>query len=246
MYVKYGGYSHQNNECSIQIQREAWRDTDDVLRGYIERWTINGRMKAAGADLVADLTTDIGALKTAYATDGSDIGLYEDDGTPTAHVLTSSGCVGGVRVITQPSFPVGDQAEYATYRTYTITLEGRVETAALGWLAYQDSISTVGTGEGEFVVRTPLVGDPVRQDTSTRTPVKIRQSGSATGRTSWPSPANPVLPAYEHKAARNVTYQSPKYINGSYREYTVQWSYEFECTAMPSLSQRQPGGRPGP
>jgi hypothetical protein len=235
MILHYGSYVHGQNEVGITITRETWRDDTGRRRGYVETWTINGRLRATGADLVGNLTTQIAALKTGYAADGGSLTLYQDNGsTPTGHTLVSSSCWGGIKV-DGPSFPSGQGAEYATYRDYTIRAVGYVEgTVADDIVSYVETIMVTGTGGQRFVHLQPLRGAPVQQITAQQTLVRVTQSGSAVGRTGYPLPPEPAGEAGSEKEdERSIGHKSPKRgADGEYREYETTWQYVFE-SAVP-------------
>lgn len=236
MILHYGSYVHGQNEVGISITRETWRDDTGRRRGYIETWTINGRLKATGADLVANLTTQIAALKAGYASDGGNLVLYQDNGsTATSHALTSSACWGGVQV-DGPYFPSGQGAEYATYRDYVIRAVGKVEgTVADDIVSYVETITVTGTGGQRFVHLQPLRGEPVKQVVAQQTPVRVTQSGSAVGRTGYPLPPEPAEdPESEKLDEQMISHKSPKRgADGRFREYETTWQYVFESAAPP-------------
>lgn len=241
MILKYGTYTHGDCECAISISRETWRDGTGKRRGYLERWTITGRIFASGADLVANLTAQINAIETAYASDGSNLILYESDGTtPTGHGMTSSSMVGGVKV-SGPSFPSGKGPEYATYREYTITAEGKYESDTHEILSFGETISVSGTGGAKFIMLTPLDGAPIKQTIASKTPVVISQSGSAVGRSGYPTPPNPVSAINEHKDTRNIQKKNPeRQADGTYKNYEITWQYTMEKTSDFTSSQKTP------
>lgn len=242
MILSYGAYDHADGECDIGIVRTPWRDGSGRYRGRVETWTIHGRMFASGADLVADLTTKIGLLETAYGTDGSSLILYESDGfTETAHKLNDGTSAGGVRVISGPSFPSGAGPEYATHRDYTITVEAKYQTASETTVEFEESITSVGTGGSRFVIHTALTGPPVRQTVADYTPSTLVQEGRAVGRSGYPSVPAPASSSDEHVDRRRISRNSPKRLaDGTYEDYEVSWHYEFEKTTAFSLAAGTP------
>jgi len=242
MKLKYGAYLHGDNECEVTINREVWRDNTGKRRGYIERWSIRGKLLAAGADLVADLTTKINALITAYTSDGQDLVLYESDGvTETSHKLDTSASFGGVKVLNGPSFPSGRGAEYATYRDYTIFVEAKFTDATHDTISFVETISVSGTGDSRFIYIQPLKGKAVKQTVAKKSVVLVSQDGSAVGRTAYPTPPGPVSSTYEHKERRRITKKSPKReADATYREYEISWHYEFEKPSDFTSAQKTP------
>lgn len=230
MYIAYGGYRHQLNEASISINRTSIESDRNVIIGHQVQWQINGVLLAdAGAsDPVSNLTSKISALKNAYSVNGRDCALYEDDGTRTQHFIISKLTAQGVRVV-NVSFPTGIGAEYATVRSYSITLTAEVITSAaarLGGVFFEsaETISYTGTGGPRYVVRETRFGAPVRQLVSQATPCRVTQSGSikTLGKAASPTP---IYSNYEIFPARNITTSfSPKD-----RYYRVNYSFQFEA-----------------
>ena len=228
MILKYGTrYTSYDGECELTISKMVWYDDAHRRRGYIEKWNIRGRLMASGADLEANLTTQLADLETQFGANGHDLTLYESDGvTETAHKLDSSAGIDGVR-IESISYPRGSGAQYATHRDYEIVASLRVEDASNDVLAYTETISVMGTGGSAFVLRQPLRGRPIKQGVATHTPVRIIQQGSAVGRTAYPTFPRPLYPADLINPSRMRSRKAPKRYNNSYREYEITWSYEM-------------------
>lgn len=232
MQIVYGSYSHSDNECSVAIDREPQFSPDGIRTGYKETWAISGKLYAAS---VSALTSALAALKAAYDVDGQDVALYDSSGNLTHHQMLSSQTLGGTRVVKTPSFPVGDSAEYTTWRSYTIVLEGEFGVTSInfpgGLLSFHETISFTGSGGAKFVIVTPRNGPPVRMQTSMGSPAVANQSGEAIGYTGYPSPPGPFWPDKEHVEARQINLDSPSRAGGqagSEREYRISWSYVFE------------------
>lgn len=239
MIVKWGTYPHANNEVRVNIQRQQHYNERGLRTGYTETWHLTGFMQAIDQ---AALTTALGTLKAAYATDGQNLILYLDDGTtPTTHQLLTGSSISGTKVISGPEFPEGAGAEYATasaFRTYGIVVQAEFkETTPLpgDTLVWQESLSIQGTGEGDFVLVPIINGKWDVQDMFQATNVIARQSGSAIGRTGYPTPPAPIFGDWEHKPKRTITDKNPKRAgppgNPQYVEWEREWLYEFESNA---------------
>lgn len=230
MYVKYGGYQHASGECHVAIGRQGLRSEHGVLYAIRETWTITGMLLGASASA---LTSSIAALELAYAEDLGDLHLCEDSGAETAHSLLSGDTIGGTRVVQRPSFSNGAGAEYATYRTYTVVVEGDRDVDA-ELLTFNEQITFTGGGM-EWGFLPVLNGTPPKQIFREQTPYKATQTGHSTHMTKYPIPADPIWPEAEHLAQRQITYHGPLRVGfgGSLRftGYGVQWSYTFENTA---------------
>lgn len=221
MQLTYGTYTHADNEVTLTISYRPVYERGVKVK-VTAVWTIDGKLQA---DDVAGLSTAITALEAGYATNGQNLSLGG-----TAHALLSSECIGGTRV-TELSYPVGDGAEYVTFRSYRITVEGDLavtNTTAL-LTEFTESIRLSGGGP-KWVMLTPAIGPPQPQQTRGQMPYVAVQSGSAVGFGQYPTVPPPIWPAAEHRERRQITAGSPKVTAGAAQYYTIQWSYEFESS----------------
>ena len=226
MYLKYGSYQHAANECAVVISREGIFSADGVPMGYRERWDIQGRLQA---DSQAAVTAAIGALQSAYAAHGQDLGLYLDNGAITSHHLASAATAGGTQVVVPPSFPEGKGAEYSTFRNYAVAVEGVVVDTAHPILSWVEALNFTGGGP-EFGFLETLNGVPQKQLLKQATTFKATQQGQAVGHGSYPFIPAPLWPNAEHVHLRDIYYQTPvrKGLSGLVTEFPVRWSYAFE------------------
>lgn len=225
MYLKYGDYSHDINEAVVEIDQEPmWND-----RG--ERYALRVTYRIRGmlfGDTVAEVTTAIAALEEAYAEDFLDIGLYEDGGTPTAHVLASADTLKGNRIIKGPSYPDGTKAEYTTFRSYEIVVEGEVGSEDdVNNMEFHQRLELTGGGH-RFVYIETRNGPPQKQLVSEQTTYQAVQSGNAVGQFSYPAVPSPLWPDAEHRPQRMVSTEAPKREGEELREYGISWRYVFE------------------
>jgi hypothetical protein len=228
MYLKYGSYQHAANEASVVISKDTVFSEAGTARGLRERWNIQGRLQA---DDQAALTAAIGALEAAYAVQAQDVGFYVDDGQPTSHRIESAATLGGVRVISPPSFPQGQGAEYSTFRTYSIVLEAEWLDTQAGLLSWHESIRFSGGGP-QFGHLEPINGQPVKQLLKQATTYRAVQSGEAVGYLAYPVPALPIWPQAEHVNRREIHFDLPRRSgppgHATYTQFKVRWSYVFE------------------
>lgn len=225
MYLAWGEYQHGNGECEVVIDQEPlWNDRGERYATRIA-YRIKGLLQA---DTVAGVTTAIHALEAAYAEDFQDIGLYEDDDTPTAHVLFSADTLQGNRVIRGPSYPEGRRADYSTFRTYEITVEGEVGSDdTVNNMSFHQKIELMGGGP-RFVYIETRNGPPQKQLTTEQTTYKAVQSGDAMGQFGYPAAAMPLWPNAEHRDQRNIVTNAPTRQGDKLREYSISWRYVFE------------------
>lgn len=241
MYLKYGNYTHEAGECAIVIQKESVLNADNNKVGWKEVWQISGMLRGTSA---SDLTTKIRAMESAYGVNGRDLKLLNDDGSETAHKLISNQSRSGV-MIASLNYPVGEGAEYTTFRNYQIIAEcdisileivdmvggrgrGRNQQGGIT-LSYNEVISSRGTGGPRIVVLETMGGPPVKQIVSNQTAVYKTQSGSATGVYGYPQVPPPMDPANEIADRRVIQQELPSTVspNGKESIYKVSWSYEF-------------------
>ena len=225
MILKYGTYAHAQNEPVVQISKRVLFSPRGNRRVTRETWRIVGVLH--GADQ-AGVTAALAALRTAYSTNGLDLALYLDDGaTPTDHRLLSSATLGGTRV-TALDFPTGAGAEYSTFRSYVITVEGDLLDTSNELLDFSETISLEGTGGARVVFLETLSGAPQPQITRQFTTYRARQEGRAVGLTNYPAFAAPIWPGAELPTERRLTLRSPKRFAGNLSEFVVEWNYVFE------------------
>ena len=137
-------------------------------------------------------------------------------------------------------------AEYSTFRSYEIEVEGEVHTATNSQavlLQWNEALTFEGGLQLDIHLQ-PLIGLPIKQTPFQNTPYRARQEGSALGRLDWPVPPAPIWPGDEIRPSRSIRYESPERFdqgNGIvfFRNYPVSWSYTFESatalTGSPTL-----------
>lgn len=239
MILKYRTYPHDQGEVSIVIAKRAIETPTGIRIGHTENWSINGILHA---DDQAALTIALAALQAAYSTNGGDIGLYLDDGTTvTAHYINNQDTRGGVRV-KDFNYPVGDGAEYSTFRSYQIQIEAEIALTLNAIKEWTESLTFTGGGP-RFVMLQPLNGPPIRQLVADQTPYQVSQSGAAVGYGSPPPFPAPLFSFAEHRDRRRQTIGTPQFRNGQFTDFPISWSYEFESgtpllglpTTLPTL-----------
>jgi len=161
MYVKYDAYEHATNAASVIFEAFPIRSP---LRG--RRYAVRYRMTVQGELLECDgdLDTQIDTLVTAYAVDRKTLGLYHDDDSATRHLLshTDPNLVEGPYVLYR-SWPRGDLAEYAAFRTYKIIMEAIYDFSEIvdptcQIIEYTERIEYFGTGGPSWVARYDQTG----------------------------------------------------------------------------------------
>lgn len=229
MYLRYGNYIHPIAEAGVTTARTILRNQGDEAYGYQEEWHIQGMLQAPTQPA---LTAAIQAMQAGYATQGQAIGLFLDNGTPSALGVNVNQTIGnaGVRVVRGPSF-ADHPGVYSTYVFYTIDISFQVPYVTDCWLSFTETLSLDGGGSRWAYLNT-LAGNPQAQLLNAVVAQKVVQEGSAVGFRSYPQPMGPLLPAYEHTDLRRIRRKSPKRIGPigrpAYQEFEVTWSYTFE------------------
>ena len=226
MILKYGTYSHSDNECTVVIDVNATYNELGNVSGYVEQWSIQAIVQAATA---AAVTTAYEAMRTAYSTNGLDMVLYDSDGSTIRHVMSNNGSRKGLQ-ITQFGYPQGQGAEGSTFRTVSITARTEYE-RDLGLYSRSERYEFNGGGS-QFALIPTLIGPPIKQQIRQQTPYRCIQSGSAIGLGAYPSFPPPAFPDDEHTEMRVTAKDSPREIGPrGNRMYPISWQYFFESAS---------------
>lgn len=229
MILRYGGYSHAQDECEIVMTKQrVYAQGSAVVEHELVRWMIEGEVQGAtSAAIVAAFT----ALERAYANDGGDLKLYFNDGTTLAHQLLNASSYTGVRIVEPPNYPIGDGTELHNARSYRIVAEAEVPPSNIGSgiMMFSEQVSLEGGGPELAVV--PLLRGAVQiQTVYQQTEFLGYQEGTIVGRDRYPIVPGPLLPGLEWRRRRRITYASPRLRNFRplrYTEYRVEYSYTF-------------------
>jgi len=222
MYLKYGNYTHADNECSVIITKDASkRSYSGAVIEINERWDVMGRIQRANQ---AAVVSALIALETAYSVNNKDIALYGESGR--THYLSTSQCVDGTRVTRPPSYPQGEGAEFSTFRNYALTVEGDRKMVGDTLLSFRESINWTGTGGKTWDYLVPLTGPPIPQTLTKSSVVTIVQEGNAVGYGAYPLAPYPLWPSYELVTERSIVADLPE---ANEEERSVSWRYVFQA-----------------
>lgn len=229
MYYQFGNYIHANNEVQLTISQK----TNFSARGYLmtTRVTHNISGKLLSSDgTSATLTGQLNLLEAAYGTNGYSAGLYQDNGTPCSalHILNSPNSLGGVRVVSPPSYPKGDGTDYVGYRSYSITLEADYLYSGTNILEWSETITVEGTGEADIIYLETLEGIPEPQTASQYTMCRATQSGSSKGVAGYLDFPAPIWPEFEKGKMRKRGETTPTIVSGGVWQYPRTWSHTYE------------------
>lgn len=227
MILKYGSYTHGDGEVTISVSKEKTTAESGEQTGYKEAWTIRGVLHASS---VPALTGALSALEQAYSVNGNDLVLYESNGTtPTVHSLHNGNTSSGVRIV-KISYPVGDNTEYVTSRTYEIDVEAQVIQQNVEFDEWNETITVKGGGP-KFVYLQTLTGPPQKQIVAQSTPYFATQSGSAVGLLGYPRFPQPLFPQHEHLDQRVQARVSPQVQPNTPTKFQIDWTYEYESAS---------------
>ena len=238
MYCKYGNYQHPANEVNLARLDVRARYSPRLLKtSLIFTMYAEGELLADGQSAI---NSRIGELINAYSVDGQDFGLYQDDGTPTHHLMRSNdpASITGVRVINR-SWPQGDAAEFAVKRTFAITLQAEYTAADSQLFQWEESVELIGNCGPRFDVVETYDG-PIVQQLALRTSMKIIQSGSAIGYGGYIMWPGSLLPSYEHQELRRVGRGSGKRQGQQILFFPSHWLYTH---TLPTYTEVSPVSR---
>ena len=231
MIVKYGNYSHAQDEVLISVQRSPLYDEQKKAYGYTEKWNLGGQILA---DSSTAITTALNALVAAYSVNGKDLKLLQNDGTLTAHYMLSNQSRGGTRVTEGPSYLEGGKGQYANHRSYSIAVEADfISPAASNLVSFHEEIEIVGDGSGMWSHIPVIAGLWPKVDTTTHSVVRMVQRGQAVGLRTYPYaflPA-PIWPGDFKGWEKRAIKGGPDNINGAFTNYRLSWEYPFEANS---------------
>lgn len=233
MYAQYGSFTHPDNEVTLlSVNARMLRNARNIVQVVRKSVQLQGvyvldTSSLTTAQAQTAIKTAAAEREAAYSRDGLDFGFYHDDDTLSAHYLLSNGSVGGVRVI-ERSFPNGDGAEYATQRTFSVTLEADYQVTGVEIVEWNETVEITGTGGPREILIETATGTPQRQTVNQRTKVTMVQRGSAVGFRAYLSPPGPIAPQLEILPARSITRGSAQRSGNTLINWPISWSYFFE------------------
>jgi hypothetical protein len=230
--LTYGTYSHAAGEVKLDsIERRHEFDERGGVDKRIETWTFSGLLVGTSQ---SDLTTKMSEMQTAYAKHNVDVVFKPDGSTTGAHSMTAAAALQGPRC---SSFSWGSQteSEYSVHRSFSVTVEGVFEFEANtnDVTNFNESVTIQGGGARRQLVEF-ISGYPQEFQLCEYTIVTATQTGSATGRDTYPDIPDPLWPANEDLTKRSITKNSPsRNENDSEKYFTVSWSYGFDFIEWP-------------
>ena len=230
MQFFYNNYYHAPNSVYFSnIARTMRRGATQRAWILNVQWQLEGKLIDSQANMFAQLNNMI----LAYGTDGGSAGMLDDGGGLTPFTINGQIALGGIRITSPVSHSILKGADTVTYLRYKIGLE-----ADFAWAAANDPLSFSETltfrnvnGSPIYQERIPINGPPILQQVSSQSWFYVTQQGSYSQAGPNPNPMDPIFsPKYIRTASGDgsqVTYSSPKTIQGNPIEYGVSWKYEF-------------------
>jgi hypothetical protein len=224
--MQCGSFNFEPNEVNlVRFEKSPIKSPRGIRLMSVYRMMLEVVVKK---DTVAELTSRIDEINTAFAFDGFDAKLYSDDaGTVlTSHVLINSTSLSGVRVIRGPTFDRCDGAEYANKRTAIIVLEATYDTSESDLVSWRETLRFYGTGGQDYAVMAAYP-NPVAFPMGTTTPQVIVQTGEAVGFVAPVVPPGPVFTTgvYYPSTLQEEGYDSALMQGQFARFYPSNWRY---------------------
>lgn len=220
LQAKYNAYTFDTETTLVPFSRRRIYDA----QGRHERTEKSCQLRTMIQGDDEDAITTAVAAMLAKMEDGHDLKLYEADGTtPTANSVLDCR-------ITDISFPESTGPEYANRRTVTVTFTGYVEESlADDIVAFRETVRYFGGGE-RWIMMGGVEGWPRWERTAEHMPWEAVQSGSAEGRTAYPTPPAPLWPGNDFKGnGEPDTTRRPILYPDGRTNYEITWEYRFAC-----------------
>lgn len=239
MILKWGDYSHDDNEVWFRVDKEVVRSSLGVPTHVLEIWTISGVKLATST---AALTTACNELQAVYGVDDRNLLFYLSDGTTlTTHGILVAQTLDGVKVRRfswlegmPNSQGIGSGSEYVLRRSFQIQIEAKVlDPRAVNLVSYRERVTQIGTGGPKRIWQGSLEQPPFEQIVQKYTTWRAIQEGTAVGLLDYPTPPAPIWPQYQWKDEDHVgSISTPDYGTVRNTNYPVSWRYVFESPTV--------------
>ena len=176
----------------------------------------------------AECAARMAAGGAALAAQENDLVVQLDDGSASDNAVLSSATLSGVRC-TGLTWLDKPGAQFLTYRQFACSFEWETAFAGTAFLLvdFEETLTVTG-GTPLIVVLEPINAPPIAQVTVPVQGYRATQSGSAVGYRTRPIAdvvAPPLFPSALTR--RTVTQKSPDRVGVNYRNWGVQWAYEY-------------------
>ena len=217
---EYGGgspYTFTEETTAIQVSTAYVYDSRGRPDKQSQTWQINAYLQASTQ---SGITSAINSLVSALSTSDGTLTLYINNGTTkSSHEVTNCR-------LQSVDYPEGSGSEYANHRTVNLTVNGYADISKDDDIvSYQESLSLSGGGSRYILLET-LNGVPKKFTQKEKTIYRATQSGSATGKTSYPTISAPLFPGQEIDENPSVS-KDHTYTESGEERFSISWSYEF-------------------
>lgn len=228
MYIKYGNFPFNPGEATFA---STTMRTNRTVRGFDLTQSVDFKIvgEVCNTDAAA-ITSRLNQIQVAFSQAGGDIGLYQDDGTPTTHFLQSAhpnNLTGNQ--IDYIHFPEITGGEYVDGRKFSIGVSAEVLRSERTLVDYSDAITQRGTGQPDARWRLIPNWGWVSELVSLGSPVRYIHQGYAETLDTWLQPIPPYFtapPFLDPRATRVTRYHPVKRPQG-FLQYRIEWHYEY-------------------
>lgn len=231
-FIRYGNYSHAEDEVAFEIQRVANFDDAGLVYSITQFWTLSGELLRGAGETQNGLRDRCVTLENAYSAQGRDLVFYLAAGNPSHHLIRSADTIGGTKVTHPVDWLNSGGAEYVSHRSYRIQLEAEVPVSTRSQLTFFREILTFEGGGPKVRSQESVKGLPRDQMVKRFTTYRATQSGEITGRYAYPSLPLPIFTAaYRPDLSRTqIMSPTPTGQTGRYRykDFGRTYSYQFE------------------
>lgn len=239
MYFKYGDHQHPDNEVdTVVMSRRRLVSPRGFMEKEIRTLVIGGELQASTQDAITALVEE---LEAAYLWDGRDAALYQDDDDITPHKLLSSDPDNLTGTLVKSlEYPRTDGGEYATARTFRITLEATFDMSEKEVLEFRETLRFIGDCGPRWQAVETAYYAPYRQTISTNSVQRIYQQGYARGLSGYPAIGlsmywpEPIWPSLEHRHLREQTMIGPDATRKYHLNFGVRWRYVYSASSPQS------------
>lgn len=215
---------------AVNSARFTWGRTLTLNRAGIGigfQWSANFGEVLFRCSSQAECAYLSGLVTDGTAAQENDLVVFNDDGSATDHEARSARTFSGVRC-TSLTWLDKPGAQFLTHRLYAATFAWETTLGSPFVLMDFAEGYTYSGGTPVIVVHEPINTGPVAQKTVPERGYHATQSGQAVGAYGRPDLARiapPLFPAA--MTDRRITQRSAERCGLKYRNFGVQWSYEF-------------------
>ncbi len=225
MQLKWGSYAFDDGACKIATSGGLVFNEGGQPLSNRRRVDVDGYLSANGQ---VACSVKMSALETALARQYQDLILYHDDGSVSATALMNATSIGGVRVVSSPSYPDWKGNERGQFVRFTFAVEAEYPLANTQNLlvSFRERLSFSGGGPRRVVLEA-LDTLPQTQMVRRFTAYQVIQHGQAVGYRSRPTPPRSIWPDALMESP-NYDVDSPARAGGvpaKYKDFAISWSY---------------------